>query len=56
MSELEPDPVLVDVTATCHTAGCASDGAAVPLTVPDDVGAYFCGACGQPIDDVVPAP
>lgn len=47
------------VTATCHTPDCPSDGVAVPdLWIPDDPGAWgwtgvTCGACGQPIADLV---
>jgi len=48
------------VTATCHTAQCPKDGQPVEgIMVPDDPAAWgwtgiICGACGQPITDIVP--
>lgn len=55
MSETPDDePTMTDVVATCATEGCGNAGAAIPLTIPDDVGVW-CGVCGQEITDVHPA-
>lgn len=50
-------------TVTCHTPGCPKDGEPVPdvvTTYVDDetgetreVDSVICGACGQPITEVV---
>jgi hypothetical protein len=50
----EPDVLFVEVGATCHTEGCENAGVPITLLVPEDVSAYQCGACGEPIDDVLP--
>lgn len=48
------------VTATCHTPGCPKDGEPVAgLLVPDNPEEWgwtgiTCGACGQPITDIIP--
>lgn len=49
------------VTATCHTPECPKDGEPVSgILIPDDPAAWgwtgiTCGACGQPITDIVPS-
>lgn len=49
------------VTATCHTAECPKNGEPVTgLLVPDNPEEWgwtgiTCGACGQPITDIVPS-
>lgn len=50
----------VFATATCHTDGCPSDGIAIPdvcvATEIDGVlydSTVVCGACAQPITDLV---
>ena len=56
MSETPTDDdggALVDVTVTCRTDGCPSNGKAVPMTVPEEVSGFRCGACGNEITDVV---
>ena len=52
MSET-PEPAFVSRVFTCHTEGCGNAGLPVTLTVPEDLGGAACGACGNPIDDVI---
>jgi len=50
----EPDPVMVLVVATCHTAGCGNADYTAQIYVPADPTPpdVVCGVCGQPIGDV----
>jgi hypothetical protein len=48
-----PEPILV--TATCHTAGCGNEGIPLTLWAASLTDPIQCGACFQPITDIVEA-
>jgi hypothetical protein len=49
------DEGFIDRVVTCHTVGCDNAGYPITLSVPDDLTAFVCGVCGQPITDIVPS-
>jgi hypothetical protein len=44
-----PEP---NATLTCHTEGCENYDIGIPMALPTDWEACYCGVCGQPITDV----
>lgn len=52
MPDDEENPTLVTRVLTCHTEGCGNADEGISVDVPEDVGAYSCGVCGQPITDI----
>jgi hypothetical protein len=49
----DAEPVYVETTATCHTAGCGNADIPIPVYVVEGAPANVtCGVCGNPITDL----
>lgn len=47
------EPVIVQVTATCHTEDCGNAGIAIPVWVVESPDPHvICGVCGVEITDL----